>query len=497
MTRRRIGAGTVAIVALTAAGITAAHASGPVVTPVVPPGGQASLTPALSDVLNYVPSPEFVASTLLNGSWVAKMPGYTGLPQTPIRHVVILQKENRSFDEYFGRYPGADGATQGTEHDGTVVQLGQTPDPLPNDINHAVASFNLAYDNGKMDGFDLEKGAFSSTGQNLAYSQMRESQIPGYWAYARRYGLGDRMFASWKGSSFANNLFTVAAQSGQYDDSNGDRFAIEHPLNPKHPSGVPTWGCDDAPGTTVLMQAPDGTRSRQFPCFNYPGLPNVLDQYGVSWRYYEPPNGPLSHPKHNALHALSPVYNNPRLWSNVVPYQQFDTDALAGNLPAVSWLLGVQDEHPPRTSCNGENQTIDFINSVMHGPDWASTVFIITWDEWGGFYDHVPPPQVDAVSYGFRVPLLVISPFVKQGGGSDGGYVSHVFYSHESPLKLIETNWNLPSLTPKDAAANDMMDFFSFNTAAPAKQPLFPTPRTCPTLTPAQRTAIARSGDDY
>ena len=434
-------------------------------------------------------------TTLLAGQWLALLGGYTATPQTPIQHVVIIQKENRSFDEYFGRFPGADGATQGTMHDGTIVQLGTTPDPLPNDINHSEASFRLAYDGGKMDGFDLEKGAFSSSGQNLAYTQMREEQIPNYWAYARRYALGDRMFASYKGMSFGNNLFTVAAQSGQYDDSNGNRYPIAHPQGGGLRTGLTTWGCDDPPTALVLMRGPDGKESRQFPCFSFNGLPNLLDQYGVSWHYYEPVNGPGSHPKHNALHALNPVFSNPSLWSRVVPVPQFIQDAQAGSLPAVSWVLGVNDEHTPRTACAGENETVSFVNAVMQGPDWPSTVIIMTWDEWGGFYDHVPPPQVDAVSYGFRVPLLVISPFTKRGGGSDGGYISHLFYSHESPLKLIETNWNLPNLTPKDAASNDMMDFFDFG--AVSKAPLILQPRACPALTLAQKTAIARDPGDY
>ena len=470
-------------------------AAGALVTVVVAGALSGSALTARATPTRAVSASDRVAASLLSGSLFGRLPGYTGVAQTPIQHVVIIQKENRSFDEYFGRFPGADGATQGTMHDGTIVQLGPTPDPLPNDIAHSEVSFRVAYDKGKMDGFDLEQGAFSKDGQNLAYSQMREEQIPSYWAYARRYALGDRMFASYKGPSFSNNLYTVAAQSGQYYDPNGNRYPIAHPQGGGVKGGLQTWGCDDVPSALVLMRGPDGKTSRQFPCFGFQGLPNILGQYGVSWHYYEPPNRPPNGPKHNALHALNPVFSNPSLWAGVVPVSQFTQDALAGSLPAVSWVLGVENEHAPRTACAGENQTVSFVNAVMQGPDWPSTVIIMTWDEWGGYYDHVPPPQVDAVSYGFRVPLLVISPFTKRGGGSDGGYVGHLFYSHESPLKLVETNWNLPSLTPKDATSNDMLDFFDFG--AVRKATLILQPRTCPALTPAQKTAIARAGDDY
>jgi phospholipase C len=413
--------------------------------------------------------------------------------QTPIQHVVIILKENRSFDEYFGKFPGANGATQGTMSNGQVVQLGQTPDPMPNDIGHAPEDWKRAYDGGKMDGFDKETGAFSSTGADLAYSQMSQSQIPNYWRYAQAYVLGDNMFAPWKGGSFPNNVFSVAAQTGQYDPSLGGRWM--YASVPKSPTVSPLfqWGCDSPKDTLETMIDAQGTKSTMFPCYGFQALPNILASNGVSWRYYgDAADGRVF--THNGLDAISPVRNDPNLWSNVVSDATFTTDATAGALPAVSWVTGRQLEHPLNTACAGENETVKYVNAIMNGPDWSSTAIFIYWDEWGGFYDHVRPPQADGVSYGFRVPLLIISPFARAGSSASGGSIIHTFYSHLSPLKFIEDNWGMPSLTPKDAAANDMMDAFDFSAAPRPK--LILHQRTCPKLTAAQHALVAAENPD-
>ena len=413
--------------------------------------------------------------------------------QTPITHVVIILKENRSFDEYFGKFPGANGATQGTMSNGQVVQLGQTPDPMPNDIGHTPEDWKRAYDGGKMDGFDKETGAFSSTGANLAYSQMSQSQIPSYWAYAQTYALGDNMFAPWKGGSFPNNVFSVAAQSGQYDSSLGGRWM--YASVPRSPTVKPlyAWGCDSPADTLETMIDASGVKSGTYPCFGFRALPNILAQNGVSWKYYgDAADGRVF--THNGLDAIGPVRNDPSLWSNVVSDTTFTTDASSGNLPAVSWVTGRQLEHPLNTACAGENETVKLVNAVMNGPDWSSTAIFIYWDEWGGFYDHVAPPQADGVSYGFRVPLLIISPYTKAGSSANGGSIIHTFYTHLSPLKFIEDNWGLPSLTPKDAAANDMMD--AFDLTAPQRPALIRHQRTCSRLTAAQRAEVAAESPD-
>ena len=403
-------------------------------------------------------------------------------PTTPIEHVVVIFKENRSYDEYFGRFPGADGATTATKKDGTVVTLAETPDSVPRDPGHGPDAFRIDYDGGKMDGFNLERNAYSKTGQPLALSQMYAGDIPNYWAYANHYALADRFFAAWKGASFTNNLYEMAAQAGIYDPTLNGRTVY---TIPKFPSGTRSkyWGCDSPSDTYVRMLEPTtGKLTSMFPCFNFPALPNVLSDNGITWHFY---NTTGVQTVHDPLDALKPVRYDSSLWSKVVPISQFLSAAADGTLPSVSWIVGSQLEHPPASTCKGENQTVQYVNTIMNGPDWSSTAIFVVWDEWGGFYDHVPPPQIDAISYGFRVPLIAISPYTKAGSLKDGGSVSSTVYSHESILKFIEDNWGLPSMTPADGRANDMMDMFDFSRTPNPKLTL--PMRTCPSLTAAAK----------
>jgi phospholipase C len=403
-------------------------------------------------------------------------------PTTPIEHVVVIFKENRSYDNYFGRFPGGDGATHATKHDGTVVTLAETPDSVPRDPGHGPDAFRIAYDGGKMDRFDLERNAYSKTGEPLVLSQMYPGDIPNYWAYASHYAIADRFFAAWKGASFTNNLYEMAAQAGIYDPTLNGRTVY---TIPKSPTGTRFryWGCDSPSDTYVRMLNPTTNKlTSMFPCFNFPALPNLLSNNGVSWHFY---NTTGVQTVHNPLDALKPVRYDSQLWSKVVPTNQFLTDAANGTLPGMSWIVGSQLEHPPASTCKGENQTVSYVNAIMNGPDWSSTAIFVVWDEWGGFYDHVPPPQIDAISYGFRVPLIAISPYTKGGSLADGGSVSSTMYSHESILKFIEDNWGLPSMTPADARANDMMDMFDFS-RTPAPKLVLPM-RTCPSLTTAAK----------
>src|SRR5437870_7742516 len=189
-----------------------------------------------------------VLEPVVRQSAVATGTAHPGTPQTSIQHVVIILKENRSFDQYFGAFPGADGATTGVEHDGTVVPLTPPSEPLPNDLGHSATQFAIAYDGGKMDGFDLEDGAFSQTGDNLAYTEMTQSQIPNYWAYAERYALGDHMFTDFHGASFGNNVASVAGQFGQYDPTIGNRAIYTLPSTNR--PGPRLWGCAESPDGT-------------------------------------------------------------------------------------------------------------------------------------------------------------------------------------------------------------------------------------------------------
>jgi phospholipase C len=368
-----------------------------------------------------------------------------------LQHLVFIVKENRSFDDYFGTFPGANGTTTGLISTGQVIPLGHMPDLTPRDLSHNWNSTVLAIDHGKMDKFDLiqpydgTSGQCNVNGDYLCYTQVTEQDIPNYFAYAKYFALADNNFSSITAESFANHMYTVAAQSGgAFTDPN--------------PTTKP--GCDGNPGTTVQVLSEQGEVSSQFPCFTFETLADSLQAAGVSWKYYT--DGETSW---NPLDAIESIRDSSLWQTNVVASTKFVTDATKGSLPAVSWLITQPDqmEHPAKSICNGENWTVQQLNAVMQGPDWDSTAVFITWDEFGGQYDHVPPPQLDEYGLGPRVPLLMISPYVISG------HISHAQYEFSSFIKLVEERYNLAPLTLRDADANDMLDSFNFT-----QQPLAP-----------------------
>jgi phospholipase C len=374
-----------------------------------------------------------------------------------IQHIVFIIKENRTFDHYFGTFPGADGATSGKTSAGITVPLLHAPDQTPWDIGHSWRDALIAMNNGKMNKFDLvERGDFD--GYKLPYTQLYESDIPNYFAYARNYVLADRMFSSMAGPSLPNHLYTVASQSGGVLD------------NP-HPN-LYNWGCDSDDDQTVPVQEPDGELRTERPCFDFQTLADSLVAAHVSWKYYAPPKGKYGY-QWSTLDAIRHIRESP-LWSeHVVNDTQFASDALAGNLPAVSWLVtGDASEHPPLSTCVGENWTVRQVNAIMNGPDWNSTVVFLTWDDFGGFFDHVSPPQSGKEELGPRVPLVIISPYARKG------YISHTQYEFSSLLKFAEVRFRLPPLTERDSTAGDMLDSFDFNQRP--LPPLILQERICP-----------------
>ncbi len=361
-----------------------------------------------------------------------------------IQHIVFLIKENRSFDHYFGTFPGADGVTSGKISNGKTIPLTHAPDTTPYDPGHSWRDAIIAIDGGRMGQFDQVVNG-QVDGYMLPYTQFVESDIPNYFAYARNFVLADRMFSSLAGSSFPNHLYTVAAQAGG---------ALANP----HPSDTGWgWGCDSDENQTVAVEHEGGWITTEPPCFNFQTLADTLEEAHISWKYYAPSKGQYGY-QFSTLDAIRHIRNGP-LWNErVIPDNQFADDARNGRLPAVSWLVtGAANEHPPLSTCKGENWTVRQLNAVMEGPDWNSTVVFLTWDDFGGFYDHVPPPMISPYSLGPRVPLLIISPYARKG------YISHTQYEFSSFLKFAERRFNLPALTKRDTEANDMLDSFDFN----------------------------------
>ena len=391
-------------------------------------------------------------------------------PNGQIKHIVFFIKENRSFDNYFGTYPGANGATTATDSAGQVVPLHHQADQIP-DIDHSSQGARMAWDNGKMDKFDLlhSNGKSGTTASapytNNSLTQLYQSNIPDYWTYAQNFVLGDNMFSSLMGPSFPNHLYTIAAQSGG---------VINNPQTDKNIGTLGNaskgWGCDVA-NQTVQVENSSGAVSQQEACFNFETLADELDARHYSWRYYAPPSGTGGY-IWSTFDAIKHIRYGPD-WKFVVPTEQFMTDAASGNLPTVSWIVtpAQYSEHPPASVCVGENWTVRMLNSLMQGPDWSSTAVFLTWDDFGGFYDHVAPQQIDNYGLGFRVPLLVISPYAKKG------FIDHTQFEFSSMLRFAEDELGLPTLTNRDKAANDMMDAFNFGQNA--RPPLVLRQRAC------------------
>jgi hypothetical protein len=276
--------------------------------------------------------------------------------------------------------------------------------------------------------------------------------LPSYWSYAHHFVLADNMFSSITSHSFPNHLYTVAAQSAN---------VIDNPVSPAYPRGgdsIAPWGCDSTPDYASTTVDGNGNFYNSYPCYDVETVVDLLNAAGVSWKYYAPQAGQGDY-AFSTLDAIRHIRFSSQWTTNVVADTQFVSDALTGNLPAVSWLVtgGLATEHPPSSVCAGENWTVQQLNAVMQGPLWNSTAVFLTWDDFGGVYDHVAPPVLDYFGLGPRVPMLIISPY------SRTGTVSHTLYEFSSVLKFIEQRFNLPPLTARDAHANDMTDSFNFS----------------------------------
>ena len=356
-----------------------------------------------------------------------------------IQHVIVIMQENRSFDHYFGTFPGADGIPAGVcnpDVDGGCV----APFHDTNDINaggpHGSGSATADINGGKMDGFVLQqvnaqKGCTDPNNPNCAGSNRRDAmgwhddrEIPNYWAYAKAFVLQDRMFepnASW---SLPSHLFMVSGWSAHCTVA-GDPMSCVSDLD---------------------------LSIKQVLTYNYAwtDITYLLHKRNVSWRYYLA-EGTEPDCDNNLMECppIAQQANVPSIWNplpqfdtvkqagqlgNVVALEQFYLDVKGGQLPAVSWIVpnGALSEHPPSSVHIGQAYVTGLINTIMQSPYWGSTAIFLTWDDWGGFYDHVPPPVVDGMGYGLRVPGLVISPYAKQG------YIDHQTLSFDAYLKFIE-----------------------------------------------------------
>ena len=395
-------------------------------------------------------------------------PKQVALARSHIRHIVFVIKENRTFDNLFAKYPGADGATHGTRCDGTTVQLQRAVDREP-ELGHSFTDGITAVNGGAMNCF--------ADGGYVTYD---EADIPNYWAYAKRFVLADRFFSSIYGPTGIEHLWTFASQSDRFVDherpgqiGTGRRQFCDDPLEDAF--AFPQMSrADQEAMFRIEEQGPNGVAAvraswvSRWPCINVKVLPDLLQAHGVSWKEYRGDN-PWVQPLRMVRHVrFSPMYRN------VVGDGQFLRDLHSGHLPSVSWLTPsfALSDHPPASICEGENWAVDILNQVMSSRYWSSTAVVLTWDDFGGFFDHVPPPHVDLYGLGPRVPALVISPWAKRGA------IDHQTMEFASVLRFIETVFNLPPLTSRDADTSDMLSAFDFQQRP--QPPLLLQQRTCP-----------------
>ncbi|HEX2049625.1 MAG TPA: alkaline phosphatase family protein [Actinomycetota bacterium] len=418
----------------------------------------------------------------------------------PIKHIIYIIKENRTYDNYFARYPGAEGTTTGKTSTGETVQLSEATDVLEPDLGHSFLDGMEAINGGRMDRFDLVFNGESLNG----YSSFTREGIPNYWAYADEFVLGDHMFSSMYGPTFPEHLYTVAAYAndvvdnknetvgeGGYCGDPGETTTAFQKLTPREKREVMAaerdesgGGIDDEDIQTIVQYWHD-IRA----CFDFEVLPDHLEKAGISWHYYADEGSWM-----NAMLAIDHMYNSKHWGTDITPEEQFIEDIENEKLDRVSWVVpgpGV-NEHPGGPSvCVGENWTVDVVNRIMKSKYWKSTAIFLTWDDFGGFYDHVPPPQKDHMGLGPRVPLLIISPWAKQG------YVDSTEYEFSSVLKFIETVYDLPCMTHRDCQANDMMDAFDFEQEIkPKDRKLILEQRDCTGLPAKTARQYEKHGDD-
>lgn len=410
--------------------------------------------------------------------------GSRGLDRLPIRasqiqHVVVIFQENRTPDNLFHDpvliSRGADIASSGTNSSGHQVQLLQNDLVTPYDLGHSHAEFVRMFDGGRMDGADQVTiqclpGVTNCAPPNPQFTYVNPSEAQPYFQLAEQYTFGDRMFQTNQGPSFPAHQFIISGTSAPTAIST--LFAAENPTN------FGMTGCIAAVGNFVRLIDPNGSESlTAYPCFEHATLTDLLDAAGISWRYYAPSAGLMWTAPNAIRHICQPEIQAAQItctgtsWANVViPANQVLSDIANHQLATVSWVIpaGTFSDHAQVTTSAGPSWVGSIVNSIGDSDYWNSTAIFITWDDWGGWYDHVAPRVVNSYEYGFRVPLIVVSPFAKPG------YISHVTHDFGSILKFIERLYGLPSLGYADAPADDLSDCFNFS-QTPIKFQTIPT----------------------
>lgn len=408
----------------------------------------------------------------------------SGSPTSPIAHVVVVVQENRSFDNLFGDFPGVDGAKRGKEK---VLEGGRYVDKwltlakhsltMKTDIGHCYYAFVSALDKGRMDGFDLEPkgvcprgwGGGGETIGTTAYQYVDPKQIAPYWDLAQQYAIADHTFQTQGSGSFTSHQDLIRGAT-----TIGKNVSLIDT-----PDGMP-WGCDAPPKTVtdLLVGGKWEEDAGPFPCTSkfppqrkpYTTLRDLLDAKGVSWKYYSPCfsgwkgcadrcsqcAGALL----NAFDVIAPVRYGKEWGTNVsMPQTNVFDDVSNGALPAVSWVIPSDNDsdHPGTSVDNGPEWVASVVNAIGESSYWGTTAIVIVWDDWGGLYDHVKPAmRSDGSAGGFRVPMIVVSPYVPRNE------ISHTVYSFGSILRYVEDTFGLGSLGTTDQTSRSIANVFDY-----------------------------------
>jgi phospholipase C len=366
-----------------------------------------------------------------------------------IGHIVIIIQENRTPDNLFQGLPGANIATGGMNLKGQQVVLHAATLEEPYDISHSHPTFLREYDGGKMDGFN-NVGSGCGRKAVCAYGYVPSSETQPYFAMATQYAFADNMFSTNEGPSYPAHQYLISGTSVTDDP----RYSASE--NPSIPGGGNGSGCDAPARAFVETIDQFGNEGNPvFPCFDRPTLGDLLDAQAATWRYYQMVRGPGVWHAYNSIRHIR--FGND--YANVVaPSQQILTDIANGQLANVSWVTpaGINSDHSGTGGDGGPAWVASIVNAMGESQYWNDCAIFVVWDDWGGWYDHVPPPVLTSYELGFRVPLIVISPYAKMG------FVSHTQYEFGSILKFVEEQFSLPSLGTTDARSNSPDDMFNF-----------------------------------
>jgi phospholipase C len=384
---------------------------------------------------------------------------------TPIKHFLFLMQENHSFDNYFGTYPGADGFPPGTcvpvrvgEPNGECVTPYRINGSAISDLGHTKDVFEAQLDGGANDGF-IEAFADEGDPTRQAMGYYDGEDIPYYWNVADNYVLFDRFFTSAGGGSVWNHMYWVAGVPG----------------NPEGDS-IPADGFGEIP--TIFDR---------------------LEEKGVSWKFYVQNYDPtVTYRTYRSvddankgaqvvwvpLLGFGRYLDDPKLFAHIVPLEEYYTDVANGTLPSVSYLVpSGASEHPPGSISAGERFVRTLHTALMRSSAWESAAFLWSYDDWGGWYDHVTPPQVDAFGYGYRAPALLVSAYARKG------HVDSTELDFTSGLKFIEQNWEVPPLAERDRDARNFLSAFDFD-SPPRAPELLPDNRVVPPETRSYQRVI-------